>query len=456
VLVLSILLCTCASPPSLLEQVLRSGELRVATRNSPAAFFYGAEEPRGIEYELAAGYARRLGVALRIYDAATEDAIFPDVALGRAHIGAAALTVTEGRRQWVEFGPAYRTVKQQVIYRRGTLRPRQAADLIGGRLAVAADSAAVEALELARRDAPELNWSEHRAAGAEDLLELVADGSIDYTVIDSSVFDLLQPMHPEAGVGFALGADSAVAWALPKTSDRSLLESVGEYFAELAGTGALEEIVDRYYHAAGDFDYVGSRTFLRHFASRLPDYRFWFEEAEAATGIDWQLLAAMAYQESHWNPSAVSPTGVRGMMMLTERTAEMMGVEDRGDARESIIGGARYFVRVQRKVPLRIAEPDRLWLAIAAYNVGYGHLEDARILTEMQGGNPDRWDEVRERLPLLREEQWYRRVPRGYARGSEPVLYVDNVRRYYDLLLWMTAEEMVTDDSHRLPGTPPI
>ena len=154
----------------------------------------------------------------------------------------------------------------------------------------------------------------------------------------------------------------------------------------------------------------------------------------------------MAYQESHWNPDAVSPTGVRGIMMLTTRTAQMIGVEDRTDALESILGGGDYFLRVMSKVPQRIPEPDRTWLAVAAYNVGYGHVEDARIITEMQGGSPDSWRDVRERLPLLSDPAWHERVPRGYARGSEPVLYVDNVRRYYEILLWMTAEEIVQDE----------
>ncbi len=222
----------------------------------------------------------------------------------------------------------------------------------------------------------------------------------------------------------------------------SLSESVSAYFGELLATTELNAILDRYYFfTKKDFDYVGSRAFVRHFESRLPEYKEHFLAAAKRTDVDWRLLAAMAYQESHWDSTAVSPTGVKGIMMLTLLTAGMLGVEDRTDPEQSIHGGAEYLVRVVKKVPQRISEPDRTWLAVAAYNVGYGHLEDARVITEIQGGDPDSWQEVRERLPLLSEPDWFERMPRGYARGHEPVKYVDNVRRYYDMLRWMTADE---------------
>jgi membrane-bound lytic murein transglycosylase F len=437
------LLATCAAPPTVLHQIVRTGELRVVTRNTPAAFYYGVDEPRGIEYELARGFAERLGVDLRIYIADQYSQVYPDVASGKAHIAAAALTVADARKEAVTFGPAYQVIQQQVIYRLGSKRPRTLADLAGGRLEVVADSAHAALLEEARGEEPLLTWVEGGQAGTEDLLRRVAEREIDYTIADSHVFALLRHFYPDVRVAFSLGTVNQVAWALPKDAD-TLRESIAAYFAEIEATGELQQILDRYYFASREFDYVGSRAFVRHFASRLPRYRGYFLEAEAATGVDWRLLAAMAYQESHWNPDAVSPTGVRGMMMLTEHTAAMMDVTDRGDARASIVGGAHYFAQVMRKVPARIAEPDRTWLAVAAYNLGYGHLEDARILTETQGATPDSWTEVRERVPLLAEEQWHKRVQRGYAPGSQAVRYVDNVQRYYEILMWMDSRETLT------------
>jgi membrane-bound lytic murein transglycosylase F len=419
--------------------------LRVVTRNTPTAFYYGVDEPRGIEYELARGFAERLGVDLRIYIADQYGQVYPDVSSGKAHIAAAALTVADARKTAVTFGPAYQDIQPEVIYRRGAKRPRNLRDLVSGRLEVVAGSAHATLLEQVRNEEPLLTWIEDAQVGTEELLRKVAEGEIDYTIADSHVFGLLRHFYPEVRVAFTLGSINHVAWALPKGAD-ALRESISAYFAEIEASGELQQILDRYYFASREFDYVGSRAFVRHFATRLPLYRKHFRDAELATGIDWRLLAAMAYQESHWNPDAVSPTGVRGMMMLTERTAEMMQVADRGDARASIIGGARYFARVNRKVPGRIADPDRTWLAVAAYNIGFGHLEDARIITQIQGANPDSWDEVRERLPLLTEEQWFKRVQRGYAPGPQAVRYVDNVRRYYDILMWMDSRETLTSE----------
>jgi membrane-bound lytic murein transglycosylase F len=109
---------------------------------------------------------------------------------------------------------------------------------------------------------------------------------------------------------------------------------------------------------------------------------------------------------------------------------------------QSIKGGALYFQQQLEKIPARITEPDRTWFALAAYNIGYGHLEDARILTQQQGRNPDKWLDVKQSLPLLENDAWFTQTKYGYARGEEPVIYVENIRSYYDLLVWLTTEKV--------------
>ena len=435
------MLGTCSSPPSVLDRILRTGEITVVTRNTPASFYYGPDEPRGIEYELARGFAERLGVRLRIY---TSDQVYDAVAAGKAQVAAASLTVADARKDAIAFGPAYQTIQPQLIYRLGGKKPHELDDLLGSRLEVVAQSSHAALLEQLRAQLPTLSWIEDSSASAEELIKRVAAGEIDYTIADSHLFAVLRHFYPDLRVAFSLGPENQVAWVLPRGED-SLRESIAAYFAEIEATGELDKILDRYYFASREFDYVGSRAFITHANTRLPRYRSYFIDAEHDTGIDWRLLAAIAYQESHWNPGAVSPTGVRGMMMLTEHTAQMMEVVDRDDARASIFGGAHYFGSVLRKIPDRIAAPDRYWLAVAAYNLGFGHLEDARILTQFLGADPDKWDQVRERLPLLSDEQWHRRVPRGYAPGQTAVTYVDNVRRYYEILMWMDGRETFTN-----------
>lgn len=435
-----LLLSTCSTPPPILEQIRITGELRVITRNSPTTYYQGADGPLGVEYELARRFADELGVELKLQVAGTVGMVFPPLLAGRAHIAAAGLTVTEARRQIVDFGPPYHEVIQQLVYRYGSGRPRNPDDLAGGRLEVVAESSHAEQLRQLHEEYPNLVWYENHDAESTELLFRVSEGTIDYTVADSNELQLNQRYYPEVREAFNLSDPEYLAWALPKSNDRSLLNEVERYFERIRESGTLEQLLDSYYAQTDRFDYVGTRVFLRHIGIRLPQYEQAFREAATEVGVDWRLLAAIGYQESHWNPRAVSPTGVRGIMMLTLNTAAFIGIDNRTDPRESIFGGARYFANLRSRLPTRIHEPDRTWLALAAYNVGLGHLEDARVITQRQGGNPDRWTDVREHLPKLSQRRYYQDTTYGYARGREPVIYVDNIRSYYDVLVWLHAE----------------
>jgi membrane-bound lytic murein transglycosylase F len=438
----AMLVGTCSERLTLLEEVRATGTLRVVTRNSPTAFYIGPESPLGPEYELASRFAEHLGVELDMYAAGSLVDILPEVMSGRAHLAAAGLTVTEPRRKLVDFGPPYQEISQHLVYRLGAGRPRRIEQLIGSHIEVLASSSHAETLEAMRPSYPNLAWVENPAAESEELLFRVAEQEIDYTVADSTEFSISRNFHPEIRVAFDLKNGDFIAWAFRKGEhDDSLRLVAHRFFAELQMSGGLGRIMERYYGHRDEFDYVGTRAFLRHVETRLPEYRHLFEQAAAATGLDWRLLAAIGYQESHWNPHAVSPTGVRGIMMLTLATAQQVGIEDRIDPAASIAGGARYFAAMKKRLPEHIVEPQRTWLALAAYNVGYLHLQDARRLAEMRGDDPDAWPDIKETLPLLIQKKWYSQVKYGYARGWEPVRYVDNVRSYYDILLWITSDE---------------
>lgn len=450
---LCLLMGTCSPNLTVLEQVQRHGVLKVVTRNAPTTYYIGPEGPVGPEFELARGFADFLGVDLEIYTLETIARILPEVTDGKAHLAAAALTATASREAALEFGPTYRTVTQQLVYRQGTSMPRAVEQTYGRRLEVVAGSSFVETLEALRMEAPDLTWLENPMRDVQELLAQVANGEIDLTVADSTAVEINQFFYPDIRVAFDLSEPKPVAWAFRAGDDHSLVEAARRYFDEIEANGRLAEINDRYLGHTDRFDYVGTRTFLQHIDTRLPRYREWFEEAAGEHRMDWRLLAAISYQESHWNPRAVSPTGVRGLMMLTLRTAEAVGVTDREDPEQSIQGGARYLQRVIEKIPERIPEPDRTWMALAAYNVGFGHLEDARRITQRRGLDPDRWADVRNSLPLLTQERWYKQTRFGYTRGWEPVQFVDNIRRYYEVLAWITADTfdrpVVADGSRR-------
>jgi membrane-bound lytic murein transglycosylase F len=434
-LLATLLLATCAQPPGVLQQVIEAGELRVVTRNSPDAYYLGSHGPEGPAYELASGFAEHLGVALRLYTVRTREAAIREVVAGRAHIAAAGLTTGVQLPAGVHYGPGYHRVREHLVYRRGEPRPSDVRDASFGQIEVAAGSAHQRTLEELRLQYPELTWVERSDSEAEEILAEVSRGNVQYTLASSTEFALNRVVHPELAIALDLSPERAISWVVSTAAhDRSLLDRVNAFFAGARAEGVIARVLERYYGNRDRFDYLFSRNFLQHVETRLPRYLAWFQEAAAKYQLDWRLLAAMGYQESKWDPGAVSFTGVRGLMQLTEDTAAMMRAGNRLDPRASIFGGARYLSRLLGTLPARIDEPDRTWLAVASYNVGYGHVEDARVLAQEHGRNPDRWEDVRDFLPLLSQERWYTRTRRGYARGWEPVRYVDNVQAYLNIL----------------------
>ena len=434
-LVATLFLATCTQPPPLLQRILDEGELRVVTRNSPDAYYLGSHGPEGPAYELASRFAEHLGVPLRLYTVRTRDAAIEEVAAGRAHVAAAGLSTGIVLPANTHFGPGYQLVREHLVYRRRSDRPSSIRTAARGQIEVAAGSPHHRTLEDLRLQYPDLVWVERADTDTEEILNDVSRGMVQYTLASSTEFALNRAVHPELAIALDLSPQRAISWVVNTTGhDRSLLDRVNAFFFNVRADGFLADMLDRYYGTNQRFDYLLSRRFMEHLESRLPLYLDWFQEAAAKYRLDWRLLAAMGYQESKWDPSAVSFTGVRGLMQLTEGTAAMMRAGNRLDPRSSIFGGAKYLGRLIETVPRRVPEPDRTWFAVAAYNVGYGHLEDARILTQQQGRNPDRWEDVRQTLPLLSQERWYTRTKRGYARGWEPVRYVDNVQAYLNIL----------------------
>ena len=434
-LVAILLLGTCSQPPPLLEQILASGELRVVTRNSPDAYYLGSRGPEGPAYELASRFAESLGVPLRLYTVRTREAAINEVRAGRAHLAAAGLSTGIELPPNTAYGPGYQLVREHLIFRRRGARPASVTAAARGQIEVAAGSPHQSTLEDLRLQHPDLAWIERADTDTEEILNEVSRGSVQYTLASSTEFALNRAVHPELAIALDLSPQRSISWVVNTTAhDRSLLARVNAFFVVARADGFITAMLDRYYGDKESFDYLLSRSFVEHVQSRLPRYLDWFQEASEKYRLDWRLLAAMGYQESKWDPSAVSYTGVRGLMQLTEGTAEMMKHGDRRDPRASIFGGAKYLSKLMDMVPRRIPEPDRTWFAVAAYNVGFGHVEDARILAEAQGRDPDRWDDVRDMLPLLSQERWYTRTKRGYARGWEPVRYVDNVKAYLNIL----------------------
>jgi membrane-bound lytic murein transglycosylase F len=266
------------------------------------------------------------------------------------------------------------------------------------------------------------------------LLEEVADGLLDFTVADSHLAALMQNYHPNLDVAMPIGTADKIAWAMSKNSDPQLIAKINTFFSKIKEDGTLRNLLDRYYGHNKRLNSLDVTTFLKRTNSLLPKYIHLFKQAQDITGIDWRLLAAVSYRESHWDTYNTSPTNVRGLMMLTESTADLMGVTDRLDPKQSIPAGAKYLLKLIDTVPERIPEPDRTYMALASYNIGYAHVEDARVLAKRLGLNPDSWADVKKTLVLLKNPEYYTTLKYGYASGGAPVIFVESVRSYQRIL----------------------
>lgn len=430
--------CDFYTPSSQLEQIRQRGEIRVGTLYGPTSYYQRDDIAQGFDYELAKNYADWLGVKLTIVPVNTADELVALLQKDKLDLAAAAIMVTPERRALLRFGPGFYQVSPKLVYRNGKPKPASLND-IKGKLVVAAGSSGEDLLKELSKDYPNLNWSTRADADVEDLLKQVVKEEIDYTIVQDTVLARTQRYYPELTDGLTLAQQQTVAWAMTKLPDDSLYASVIDFFGQRFMDGAIAKLDEKYFGHVQNFDFVDTRTFLKRAKSLLPKYQHLFQAY--AKNIDWRLLAAISYQESHWDPQARSYTGVRGMMMLTEPTAKAMGVNDRTHPEESIKGGARYLEQMMAKVPDSVPEDEKVWFALTAYNIGYGHMMDARRLTKELGKNPDAWGDVKEVLPLLQQARWHRKVRYGYARGGEARNYVNNVRQYYQSLLWLDNEQ---------------
>ncbi len=434
------LLSACGDSRTVLERIIDSGELRFATVEGPATHFLNIGNDVGFEYELAKKFADTLGIDLKIIIVPYAREVIHMVALGKAHIGAAGL-VDNSTEKNIQFGPGYNKVTQQVVSRHGGYRPVSVDDIRYGDLNIISLTQYVKLMQDIEHQHPQFSWLEYPEKSINTLLGLVHRQKMIATVANSTQVNLYKHLYPNIRAAFDITAEQSQSWIYKKREDVSLHNAIAEFFAKIKKNGDLEKLIERYFRHFETFNYVDVRTYLERIEDRLPEFKTLFKQSADKYHMDWRTLAALSYQESHWKPSARSPTGVRGLMMLTLDTAKQLGVDNRLDPEQSIKGGARYLAELYSKIPERIKDPDRIWFALASYNVGFEHLEDARMLTEKQGSNPDNWNDVRERLPLLSEEKWYKQTRYGYARGNEPVVFVENIRRYRDILSWINSME---------------
>jgi len=423
--------------PSILEKIKKNKQLKVVLLNAPSTYYIGKNGAQGFEYDLLKAYADHLDVELKI---TTVNTVKDAIELGKnpnIHITSASLTKTPKRDKEFNFGPSYFEVQEQVICNRSMVRdkkfPRDVESLAGLNIKVGEGTSYSETIRSLIKDGFDINVTFTSAYSTEELLEQVSAHTIDCTIADSNIYALNLRYYPEMDMAFTISEREQLAWVLPKGANE-LEADMYAWLNDFNQRGKMAELKDHYYSNIYFFDYYDNKMFYKRIKTRLPKYEKFFISAAERYSIPWELLAAISYQESHWNPHAKSFTGVRGMMMLTRATAKLLKVKNRLDPKQSIVGGTRHIKQMLKSVPQEIEGENRLKFALAAYNVGMGHIDDARKLAKRLGFNQNIWSDLKQVLPLLSKKKYYKTLKYGYARGAEPVKYVESIYDYMDIL----------------------
>ena len=431
----------------LAPKAMKKTVLNVGTLYGSQIYVTTGQGEAGFDYEMANLFADYLDLELEMKPYSNIKELYQALNKGEIDLIAAGLADTKTRRENFRLGPPLYRVNQVLVYKQGTPQPKDISQLDDD-ITVIADSSFVETLAQLQKMYPELVWDQEKEKDSDELLAMIARGDITYTIADSTTFEINRRYLPELRAGPILKEKQAIVWLLPAQNSDKLMSELLNFWHEEKLDGTLAHLDEKYFAHVKRFDYVDTRAFLRAIDNKLPKYKERFQHY--AGDLDWRKLAATAYQESHWNPNARSPTGVRGLMMLTLPTAKQMGIENRLDAEQSIKGGAKYLSNILNRLPDSIPENERMWFALASYNIGYGHVEDARKLADSMGLNPSAWRDLKEVLPLLQKRKYYKQTRYGYARGNEAVHYVDNIRRYYDTLVWVDNQNMLLEDEQAL------
>jgi membrane-bound lytic murein transglycosylase F len=422
---------------SLLDKIKRDKVLNVVLLNAPSTYYIGTEGAQGFEYDLLKSYAKSLDVKLNIFPANTVKEAIELRKQPNIHIVSASVTKTPKREKELNFGPSYFEVQEQVVCNRGMIAqknfPRDIESLAGLNIKIGEGTSYSETVHSLIEDGFDLNVTYTTSCSTEELLEQVSLHKIDCTIVDSNIYALSLRHYPEMDMAFTISEREQLAWVLPPDS-KELESNMYTWLNDFNQRGKMAELKDHYYSSIHFFDYYDNKMFYQRIKSRLPKYKKFFLDVGKKYSIPWKLIAAISYQESHWNPHAKSFTGVRGMMMLTNATAKMLGVTNRVDPEQSIVGGTRHLKQMIKFVPEDVEGENRLKFALAAYNIGMGHIHDARALAKRLGYNKSIWSDLKQVLPLLSKKRYYKTLKYGYARGEEPVKYVESIYEYRNIL----------------------
>ena len=411
------------------------GQHDLVVLTTPGLLTYQAEDNNqfgGLERDLVEAFAHELGVGVRYIVVAPEE-IESQLTNDKAHLAAGWLAPPSDEK--IKATPHIRYTNDVLIQHEASLPILDIGELKGKTVHVIAGSRQAVTLKALQATQPGFSIVEEKDHDVFKLLEAVGERKISHLAIDSALVDIANQLIPTLQVSLTLKKEQPVVWLLGEKPNMELAARANAFVERVQHDGTLAKLDDRYFGHVRRLNQADVIKFLGEIETTLPKLRKYFHAAETVSGLDWRLIAAIAYHESHWDANATSFTNVRGIMMLTEETADRLKVSNRLDISESILAGARYMNILRDMLPEEVEEPDRTWLALAAYNIGPGHMNMARALAKKLKADPNAWYEMKRVLPKLSEAKYVQQYKTARARGGEAVILVENIRGYYDILL---------------------
>lgn len=417
---------------SRLERIKKRGVLRLITSNSINTYYYYNGQPAGFEYDLAREFADFLNVDLGVVTPGWNN-MFSYLEQGKGDFIASGLAITNSRLEKVNFSIPYMKIQQRIVHHKLVFGPKNISDLTFRTIHVRRGTSYHSRLEEIKQSGTNFNYILHDNIPTQELIKMVNDRKIKFTVSDHNIAYLNQRYYPDIRIGIALQKKEPLAWAVQK-KDLQMLEQVNKFFLYANHTGLLTQIVNKYYPDIKGSDPFDLKIFHKRIETRLPKYKKFIIEESRKYGFDWKLVAAIIYQESHFNPDAQSFTNVKGLMQITKAAAKEMGIKNRVNPSQSIKAGIKYLDKMFKKFNHIENEHEKILFALASYNIGYGHVTDAMKIAADKGLDETKWQNLKTILPLLSKSKYYKKAKHGYARGWEPVQYIERILTYYDIL----------------------
>lgn len=429
-----------------LPQIKKRGKLIAVTDFSPMNYFIYRGQPLGYQYELLQEFANAEGIQIELVTSRDLEHTVKMLRSGEADIIALNYTITNERKKLVNFTIPHSQSRLVLVQRspglpgpdglpvKDSKLVRDLFDLAGKDVMIEVQKNSASAIRMRHLEeemGDSLNVKEV-VADDEDLAEKVASGELDYAVCDENVALVCKTYYPNIDCETPVSFSQNLAWAVRKDSPL-LLRDLDNWLESFRKTALYAVIYGKYFRNPRVSEMVNSDYFVSK-TGRISEYDDLIRKYSEKINWDWALLASVVYQESHFNPNARSWAGAYGLMQLMPSVQKYFGNRMPASPEKNIATGVKLIGWIDQQLDPAIEKKDRIKYILAAYNIGYGHIEDAMRLAEKYGKSPYQWDNMAYFLERKNKPQYYRDpvVHNGYCKGVLAVRYVNEVLERYD------------------------